>query len=102
MELCRCSEGGIGHELALQLHARGALSKVRPLSASADNVLTGLRVFATARSLASMEQWKALGIETLELDVTVSSSIQSVKAAVEKMTNGALDILINNAYAGKF
>ena len=44
-----------------------------------------------------MEKLKALGIETLELDVTVSSSVRNVKAAVEKMTDGRLDILVNNA-----
>ena len=44
-----------------------------------------------------MEKLKEQGIVTLELDVTVSSSIQRVKAEVEKLTDGTLDILVNNA-----
>lgn len=60
--------------------------------------LSGLRVFATARTLASMESISALpNVELLVLDVT---DIDSIKAAKREMIdkNGAkLDILVNNA-----
>ncbi|TCD61054.1 hypothetical protein EIP91_009111 [Steccherinum ochraceum] len=72
-------DGGIGHALALELHARG------------------LRVFATARSLASMEKLAVAGIETFSLDVTSEESVATVKAEVEKLTSGSLDMLVNNA-----
>ncbi|KAH8092682.1 hypothetical protein BXZ70DRAFT_453448 [Cristinia sonorae] len=74
-----CSKDGIGEELAKQYHAKG------------------LRVFATARNPAAMEPLRAMGIETLTLDVTNAESIASVKSQVEKLTGGKLDILINNA-----
>ena len=59
--------------------------------------MAGLRVFATARSLASMNALKEQGIETFELDVTITSSIQQLKAELAKVTDGTLDMLINNA-----
>ncbi|THH31487.1 hypothetical protein EUX98_g2695 [Antrodiella citrinella] len=74
-----CSDGGIGHALALELHEGG------------------VRVFATARTLSSMEKLKEKGIEVFKLDVTVHSSVQNVKAEVEKLTGGTLDMLVNNA-----
>jgi len=74
-----CSEGGIGHELALQFHGHG------------------LKVIATGRSVESMKTLKTQGIDTLKLDVTSPSDIRSVKAQVEKITGGTLDVLVNNA-----
>lgn len=44
-----------------------------------------------------MEILAAKGIQTLELDVTSSSSIDSVKAHIGKITDGTLDMLVNNA-----
>lgn len=46
-----------------------------------------------------MTKLKEVGIDTLELDVTEAESVQRVKAQVEKMTGGMLDVLVNNAYA---
>ncbi|KAH8074791.1 hypothetical protein BXZ70DRAFT_744501 [Cristinia sonorae] len=74
-----CSNGGIGHELALQLHSKG------------------MKVIATARKVSTMTELTAVGIETLELDVTSSESIQRLKTQVEKITGGTLDVLVNNA-----
>ena len=77
-----CSEGGIGHALALEWHKQG------------------YRVFATARKLSAMADLEKAGIETLAMDVTDTTSLQSVKEQVEKRTGGTLDVLINNAGQG--
>ncbi|THH31493.1 hypothetical protein EUX98_g2693 [Antrodiella citrinella] len=58
-------------------------------------------MIATARSLVSMQTLQTQGIETLELDVTSSSSIQNVKARVEKITCGILDVLVNDALSSR-
>ncbi|TCD63560.1 hypothetical protein EIP91_005231 [Steccherinum ochraceum] len=76
-----CSDGGIGHALAEEFHARG------------------LKVFATARNVKTMEKLKEKGIETLPLDVTDTNSIQCLKAQISETTGGTLDILVNNAGA---
>lgn len=60
--------------------------------------MSGLRVFATARSQTVLEELSALGIETLALDVTSPASIKEVKSEVESRTGGGLDYLVNNAY----
>ena len=75
----RCSDGGIGHALAKEYHAKG------------------LRVFATARRLDSMGDLKSSGIEIFSLDVTSSESIAALKAKVSEITGGKLDFLVNNA-----
>ncbi|KAH8105311.1 hypothetical protein BXZ70DRAFT_1075337 [Cristinia sonorae] len=72
-------EGGAGFAMAVELHRQG------------------IRVFATARSLESMTKLRDLGIEILQMDVTVPSTVQSVRAAIEQLTGGTLDILVNNA-----
>lgn len=76
-----CSAGGMGEALALEHHSRG------------------YRVFATSRTLASMESLAAQGIETLALDVTLSESIREVKEEISKRTGGQLHFLVNNAGA---
>lgn len=53
-----CSAGGIGEVLAKAFHKKG------------------LRVFATARNLAKVEQLKALGVDFLQLDVVDEVSIK--------------------------
>ncbi|TGO15386.1 hypothetical protein BTUL_0041g00720 [Botrytis tulipae] len=77
-----CSEGGIGDALAKSFHHQG------------------LRVFATARNLAKIEHLKKLGLETLSLDVTDSTSIKMAVDAVQLKTGGKLDFLVNNSGAG--
>jgi 1-acylglycerone phosphate reductase len=77
-----CSEGGIGHTLALEWKSRG------------------YRVFATARTLASMTTLEQAGIECFEMDVTVLDTMKAVKEQVAEKTSGKLDILVNNAGQG--
>ncbi|KAF5671260.1 short-chain dehydrogenase [Fusarium heterosporum] len=74
-----CSEGGSGNALALAFASQG------------------MRVFATARSLHTLTNLEANGIETLVLDVTNPDSITSLRDEIQKRTHGKLDILINNA-----
>ena len=78
-----CSEGGIGDALAMEFHSKGA------------------RVFATARTLSKTKHLKAMGMETLSLDVTSAKSIQSALAIINGATGGKLDILVNNSGSGK-
>lgn len=78
-----CSDGGLGSALALALHAHG-----------------GYRVFATARNPAKLKDVKAVGIETLSLDVLSDESIQKCVLEVRGLTGGSLDVLVNNAGSG--
>jgi 1-acylglycerone phosphate reductase len=77
-----CSKGGLGDALAQAFHQRG------------------LRVIATARNPAKIAHFKALGIETLPLDVLSAESIEACVASVVDMTGSSLDILVNNSGAG--
>ncbi|KAJ7633041.1 NAD-P-binding protein [Roridomyces roridus] len=74
-----CSTGGIGSALAKEFHAKG------------------LRVFATSRTVESMQDLSALGIEVLSLDVTDIQAIRSTRDEIATRTGGKLDILVNNA-----
>jgi 1-acylglycerone phosphate reductase len=78
-----CSEGGIGHALALEWHKRGH------------------SVFATARNLNAMSALTAAGIECFAMDVTEPESLNVIKEQVGKLTGGTLDILVNNAGQGR-
>ncbi|KAK5307916.1 hypothetical protein LTR99_000888 [Exophiala xenobiotica] len=80
-----CSDGGLGSALALGLHKTGHF-----------------RVFATARNLSKLSDVKAAGIETLSLDVLSTPSIEACVLEVRALTNGTLDMLVNNAGAGSF
>ncbi|KZV80174.1 NAD(P)-binding protein [Exidia glandulosa HHB12029] len=77
-----CTPGGIGHALALEFHKQGA------------------RVFATARRIATLEDLRAQGIETLSIDVGDDDSVQAAAARYRELTGGKLDILVNNAGRG--
>jgi 1-acylglycerone phosphate reductase len=61
-----------------------------------------MRVFATARSLKSLEGLEEKGIEALTLDVTSSESIAALKAEIGKRTGGKLDMLFNNAGTSEY
>ncbi|KAJ4993376.1 NADPH-dependent 1-acyldihydroxyacetone phosphate reductase 4 [Stagonosporopsis vannaccii] len=74
-----CTKGSAGHALAVEFASHG------------------LRVFATARSLSSLEGLSEHGIETLSLDVTSPESISALKREIETRNGGKLDILFNNA-----
>lgn len=69
-----CSSG-IGLSVASGLRARGH------------------RVFATARKPEDVERLRAQGLESLQLDLTDSISIQNAVATVLKLTHGSLDAL---------
>lgn len=77
-----CSSG-IGRCLALGLKARGH------------------RVFASARQTKDLPPLAALGLETLQLDLADSASIDRAVAAVLAHTGGRLDVLINNGAYGQ-
>ncbi|KAL1712337.1 hypothetical protein EV715DRAFT_213819 [Schizophyllum commune] len=77
-----CSEKSIGDALAREFFARG------------------FRVFATSRSLKTMESLEKDGIETIKLDITDDDDISRVANEVSKRTGGTLDILVNNAGVG--
>lgn len=75
-----CGPGGIGSALARTLHIRGH------------------RVFATGRTTAEIDsELSTMGIETFTLDVTCEDSIKSAVAKVKELTDGRLDVLVNNA-----
>ncbi|KAI1474620.1 NAD(P)-binding protein [Daldinia eschscholtzii] len=74
-----CGQGGIGEALVKEYSRRGvhAIATVLPGEAS-DHLLDA-------------------GITFFRLDVTIEKSVLDLKASVEKLTNGHLDILVNCA-----
>lgn len=77
-----CSSG-IGRCVAEGLHARG------------------YRVFASARSAATLAELAAHGLESLALDLDDSSSIRAAVAEVLRRTDGKLFALLNNGAYGQ-
>jgi len=73
------SPGGIGHALAREYHSQG------------------LRVIASARRMEALADLKAIGMDTILLDVTDTAAITAAKEQVHSLTGGKLDILVNNA-----
>lgn len=61
----------------------------------------GYRVFATARKKEDVVKLKALGLESLQLDLDSSASIQSAFNDIIKKTDGTLDALFNNGAYGQ-
>lgn len=79
-------------------HSTQQVSYGRPFLKSTMPILrAGFRVFASARSSDRMRSLASKGVEVLELDVTKSESIVSVKEEVSKRTRGKLNVLVNNA-----
>ncbi|KAJ5912486.1 hypothetical protein N7504_001369 [Penicillium tannophilum] len=74
-----CTPGGIGHGLCHEFHKQG------------------LHVIATARDLSVLKELAALGMSTVQLDVTDPISIKKCHKVVTGLTGGRLDILVNNA-----
>lgn len=54
-------------------------------------------MIATARDLAVMADLAAVGMSTVQLDVTDATSIEHCHKTVAELTGGQLDILVNNA-----
>ncbi len=61
----------------------------------------GYRVFATARKSKDVEKLNTMGLESLQLDLDDSASIQSAVKEVLERTNGTLDVLFNNGAYGQ-
>ncbi|KAH6655889.1 putative short-chain dehydrogenase/reductase [Truncatella angustata] len=77
-----CSEGGLGEALAKAFVDRGFY------------VFATLRNTAKAGVLAQLEN-----VAIIELEATSAESAQTAAKIVSKQTNGALDVLVNNAGA---
>lgn len=75
-----CSTG-IGRATALRLHQRG------------------MTVYATARNIDSLKELADAGLRTLQVDVTVESSMSQAVARIEA-ESGSVDVLVNNAGYG--
>ncbi len=57
----------------------------------------GLHVIATARNKDVLKDLEGMGMSTLSLDVTSPEDIENARKEVESLTDGKLDILVNNA-----
>lgn len=77
-----CSTG-IGHDAAIALAARGH------------------RVIASCRKNTDVEKLMTRGLEAVQMDVASPQSIAKAFAQVLLLTNGRLDVLINNAGYGQ-
>ncbi|KAJ4856825.1 short chain dehydrogenase domain-containing protein [Trichoderma breve] len=73
-----CSSG-IGEALAREFQAQG------------------YHVIATARKIEAISHLQKAGMTTLSLDVTKPESVTAIKTEVEKLNDGKLDVLVNNA-----
>lgn len=58
---------------------------------------SGFHVIATVRDIQHIKTLQQEGLDTVQLDVTDSSSIKECYEYVEKLVDGHLDILVNNA-----
>jgi len=61
----------------------------------------GYRVFATVRNHQDISKLKAIGLESLQLDLDDSQSIKNAVDEVLKRTGGTLDALFNNGAYGQ-
>lgn len=61
----------------------------------------GYRVFATARKKKDVSQLNSIGLESLQLDLDDSLSIQTAVTEILKRTGGTLDALFNNGAYGQ-
>lgn len=77
------SKGGIGDYLAQEFLHRG------------------FKVFATARDTSKIGHLQEMGINTMEMDVTRPESVQTAVQKIQAASGGRLDVLVNNAGAGK-
>ncbi len=77
-----CSSG-IGHCVAMGLHARG------------------YRVFATARKQRDVDNLRLQGLNALALDLDDSQSIKNCVSRILAQTDGRLEVLFNNGAYGQ-
>lgn len=77
------SAGGIGHCVAHGLKDRG------------------YRVFATARKAEDVEKLKGEELESIQLDLADSGSINTAVDEILKLTDGRIDVLFNNGAFGQ-
>ena len=61
----------------------------------------GYRVFATARKKCDVKKLQSLGLESLQLDLDDSLSIQTAVKEILNRTNGTLYALFNNGAYGQ-
>ncbi|MEE9398486.1 MAG: SDR family oxidoreductase [Methylococcales bacterium] len=61
----------------------------------------GYRVIASARKPRDVEELQSKGLETIELDLADSASIQKAVHQVIKLTDGRLDAVFNNGAYGQ-
>ena len=59
---------------------------------------TGCKVVATARRPEALVELSQMGMNTVVLDINDEKSLQDAKVQVEALTDGKLDILVNNAW----
>lgn len=59
--------------------------------------MTGCTVITTVLPWESKEHLISAGIQCYELDVTNDDSVQALKRVVDKVTEGRLHVLVNNA-----
>jgi 1-acylglycerone phosphate reductase len=80
-----CSEGGIGHALAVCFQSRD------------------FKVFASARDVSKIGSLATLpNVIPVKLDVSSAQQITAAKDLIAKETNGSLNYLINNAGRNHF
>ncbi len=77
------SSGGIGYCVAHGLKKRG------------------YRVFATARKVADVEKLKSEGLESVQLDLADSDSINRAVDHILQQSDGRIDVLFNNGAFGQ-
>ncbi|ETS85827.1 hypothetical protein PFICI_03852 [Pestalotiopsis fici W106-1] len=74
-----CGPDGIGYSLAVEFQLRGH------------------RVIASGLNDTLLAPFRDLGMETMAMDVTSEQSIAAAASHTSKLTDGGIDILINNA-----
>ena len=67
------------------------------LSELIDRRVVGFHVISTVRKENLLEQLREKGFSAVLLDVTDEGSIARCRDEVEKMVDGKLDVLVNNA-----
>lgn len=113
LPLDSCGNGGIGHALATHLKEKGKFSNLTHMVCGIEfggsffkifrdhsdltNWVSGYTVISTLLPHESDDHLLAKGIKVTRTDVTSEESVLELKSFTESLTNGKLDILINNA-----